>query len=144
MSTAQGCEAFNNFTFCTVILSFDLPAGKAGICILHFFMLIIKSMTISKAKTKIAICGLGYVGFPVALLFAKAGFRVTGVDVDEEKVKKINRGGNPIEGKEPGLKELISQVMRTDNFTATSDVAEYREADVIIVAVETPVEDDTL
>ena len=101
MSTAQGREAFNNFAFCTVILSFDLPAGKAGICILHFFMLIIKSMTISKKTTKIAICGLGYVGFPVALLFAKAGFKVTGVDVNEEKIKKINRGGNPIEGKEP-------------------------------------------
>jgi len=103
-----------------------------------------KSMRISPKTTKIAVCGLGYVGFPVALLFAKAGFKVTGVDISEEKVKKINRGGSPIQGKEPGLKELIGQVKKTDHFLATTDPAVYQEADVILVAVETPVEDDTL
>jgi len=99
-------------------------------------------MKISPKTTRIAICGLGYVGFPVALLFAKAGFKVIGVDISKEKVKKINRGGSPIEGKEPGLKELISQVKQTGNFTATTDPEAYQEADIIIVAVETPVEDD--
>ena len=100
-------------------------------------------MKISPKTTKIAVCGLGYVGFPVALLFAKAGFQVTGVDINEEKIRKINRGGSPIEGKEPGLKELIGQVKKTNRFSATTDPEAYQDADVIIVAVETPVEDDT-
>jgi len=100
-------------------------------------------MKISPKTTKIAICGLGYVGFPVALLFAKAGFQVSGVEISVEKVKKINRGSSPIEGKEPGLKELIGQVKKTGRFSATTSPAAYQEADVILVAVETPVEDDT-
>jgi UDP-N-acetyl-D-mannosaminuronic acid dehydrogenase len=100
-------------------------------------------MKISPKTTHIAVCGLGYVGFPVALLFAKAGFQVTGVDVNEEKIRKINRGGNPIEGKEPGLKELIGQVKKTGRFQATTDPASYQEAQVIIIAVETPVEEET-
>ncbi len=100
-------------------------------------------MKISPKTTKIAICGLGYVGFPVALLFAKAGFTVVGIDVNEEKIRKIIRGGNPIEGKEPGLKELINFIRKQGRFAATVEPAAYQEADVIIVAVETPVEEET-
>jgi len=110
-------------------------------------------MKISPKTTKIAICGLGYVGFPVALLLARAGFQVVGVDVNEDKIKKINRGGNPIEGKEPGLKELIGQVSaqgrsasggkKTGRFRATTEPTFYQAADIIIVAVETPVEEET-
>lgn len=100
-------------------------------------------MNISKNKTIIAVCGLGYVGLPVALLFAKAGFRVFGVDKNPEKIKKINQGKSTIEGKEPGLKELISLVYKKGNFKAFTEPEVYKKADVIIVAVETPVEDDT-
>lgn len=106
------------------------------------YVIILISMQIWPKTTKIAVCGLGYVGFPVALLFAKAGFEVVGMDVNQEKVKKINRGGNPIQGKEPGLKDLISKVKRTRRFLATTDTISYKEADVVIVAVETPVEED--
>lgn len=100
-------------------------------------------MTISKDKTKIAVCGLGYVGLPVALLLAKAGFKVIGVDRDEEKIAKINAGKNIIEGKEPGLKELVKLVHQKGNFAVTIEASAYHDADIIIVAVETPVEDGT-
>lgn len=100
-------------------------------------------MEIRKNKTTIAVCGLGYVGLPVALLFAQSGFKVLGVNRTQEKVAKINLGQNIIEGKEPGLKELIKTVHRQGNFRATTDPAVYHQADVIIVAVETPVEDVT-
>ncbi|MCL5407567.1 MAG: nucleotide sugar dehydrogenase [Patescibacteria group bacterium] len=93
--------------------------------------------------TTIAVCGLGYVGLPVALLFAQAGFKVFGVNRGKEKVAKINLGKNPIEGKEPGLKELIKTVHHQGNFEATTDPKIYHQADVIIVAVETPVEEET-
>jgi len=94
-------------------------------------------------QKQVAVCGLGYVGFPVALLLARAGFKVAGVDLDEERIKKINRGGQVIEGKEPGLKDLAKLVHKKGNFTVTSDINAYQEADIIIVAVETPVEDET-
>lgn len=100
-------------------------------------------MIISSKKTKIAVCGLGYVGFPVALLFAKAGFKVVGIDIDEKKIKKINNGRSIIEGKEPGLKELVKKTYKSGILKATSDISEYKCADVILVAVETPVEDST-
>lgn len=96
-----------------------------------------------KNKTTIAICGLGYVGLPVALLFAKAGFKVFGVDRDRQKVEKINQGRNTIEGKEPGLTELAKAVFKKGNFQATIDPAIYGSAEVIFVAVETPVESDS-
>ena len=100
-------------------------------------------MQIKKNKTKIAICGLGYVGYPVAMLFAKAGFNVIGVDLNVERVQKINRGISPIQGKEPGLNELSREIKKKGNFFATTDQAIYKDADVIIVAVETPVEEET-
>lgn len=100
-------------------------------------------MKISKNNTTIAICGLGYVGLPVGLLFAEAGFKVFGIDRDEEKIAKINLGKNTIEGKEPGLKELIKKVHSQGNFEASTSPELYKQADVIIIAVETPVEDRT-
>ncbi|MEK7143167.1 MAG: nucleotide sugar dehydrogenase [Patescibacteria group bacterium] len=100
-------------------------------------------MKIDPKLTKIAVCGLGYVGFPIALLFARAGFVVIGVDLNEQKIRLINRGSNPIEGKEPGLKELIRQVQSKGNLEATSSTAAYQDADFIIVAVETPVDEKT-
>ena len=94
-----------------------------------------------KNKT-VAICGLGYVGYPVSMLFADAGFNVIGVDILEERVKRLNAGENPIKGQEPGLDELVEKVIKNGNFRATADVKEYSKADYIIVAVQTPVAEE--
>jgi UDP-N-acetyl-D-glucosamine dehydrogenase len=47
---------------------------------------------IENRETQIGVIGLGYVGLPLAIEFVRAGFQVTGIDVDQEKVKKLNRG----------------------------------------------------
>ncbi|GAB5492381.1 MAG: UDP-N-acetyl-D-mannosamine dehydrogenase [Phototrophicaceae bacterium] len=91
----------------------------------------------------IAQIGLGYVGLPVACMFAKSGFRTTGLDVIAERVEKVNQGINPIEGIEPGLADLIKTVVSEGNLHCTTDVNELQDADVVIVAVQTPVEADT-
>jgi len=93
-------------------------------------------------KETVAICGLGYVGYPVAMLFADAGFDVVGVDILEERVQRLNAGENPIKGQEPGLDELVEKVFAKGNFRATSDMTEYKTADYIIVAVQTPVAEE--
>ena len=94
-----------------------------------------------KNKT-VAVCGLGYVGYPVSMLFADAGFSVIGFDILEERVKRLNEGENPIKGQEPGLDELVEKVFENGNFRATSDMSEYKLADYIIVAVQTPVAEE--
>ena len=90
----------------------------------------------------VAICGLGYVGYPVSMLFADAGFNVIGMDILEERVKRLNEGENPIKGQEPGLDKLIEKVFKKGSFRATTDVKEYGLADYIIVAVQTPVAEE--
>ena len=98
---------------------------------------------IQKRKAKVAVVGLGYVGTPVAALFADAGFDVLGLDIQEEKIKKINQGINPIEGKEPGLTELVEKVVKSGKLLASSDYTKLKEIDLVTVSVETPVDDET-
>jgi len=95
-----------------------------------------------KKNTTVAVCGLGYVGYPVAMLFADAGFNVIGFDILEDRVKRLNKGENPIKGQEPGLDKLVEKVFKNGNFRATTDMTEYKLADYIIVAVQTPVAEE--
>ena len=97
---------------------------------------------IENRSAKLAVIGLGYVGLPVAALFAKKGFQVVGVDVKQDRVDLINKGVSPIEGKEPGLAELIREVAESGVFHATIDYKELCDADVILIDVETPVNED--
>ena len=90
-------------------------------------------------SAKLAVIGLGYVGLPVAALFAQRGFTVTGVDVKAERVERINQGISPIEGDEPGLAELIAGVVNSGKLHATTDYDELKDVDVVLVDVETPV-----
>jgi UDP-N-acetyl-D-mannosaminuronic acid dehydrogenase len=96
----------------------------------------------SPTKPKMAVVGIGYVGLPVALLFADKGYDVVGLDVDENRVQMINSGVNPIKGREPGMDELVKKVAKSKNFIATTDATKLSDRDMILVAVQTPVEGD--
>ena len=98
---------------------------------------------IQDRSAKVAVVGLGYVGLPVACLFAEAGFPVTGIRRRQTKVDMINQGICPIEGQEPGLAELLTRVAAEGRLRATTDYESCRNADVLLVAVETPVDPDT-
>jgi UDP-N-acetyl-D-mannosaminuronic acid dehydrogenase len=85
------------------------------------------TMTLADLRRKIedrtaviAVVGLGYVGLPVACKFADAGLRVIGVDIKPDLVAKISAGQNPIEGREPGLADLLTRVAKSGQLTATS------------------------
>jgi len=95
---------------------------------------------IERKEARIGLIGLGYVGLPVACVFAKAGFPVTGVDVKSGRVSHINAGQNPIEGDEPGLAELLAEVVAARRLRATTNYNALSEADVVIIAVDTPVD----
>ncbi|MGH8912849.1 MAG: nucleotide sugar dehydrogenase [Acidimicrobiia bacterium] len=87
----------------------------------------------------IGVIGLGYVGLPVACTFAQAGFSVIGVDVDARRVESINAGTSPIDGSEPGLADLVAEVVQTGAFRATVDPRDLARADIITINVQTPV-----
>jgi UDP-N-acetyl-D-mannosaminuronic acid dehydrogenase len=94
---------------------------------------------IENRAASIGVIGLGYVGLPVAAMFAQAGFRVVGLDIKPERVVLINKGMNPIEGDEPGLSPLIAEVVRSGNLSASCDYTDLSHSDVILIAVETPI-----
>lgn len=91
---------------------------------------------------KVAVIGLGYVGLPVAAAFAEAGLRVVGVDIDAAKVAAVNARKCPLSGREPDLAALIAK-HGGKRLTATTDYAACGTADAVLVAVETPIDDDT-
>lgn len=104
-------------------------------------------MTLSELQQRIeareatlAVIGLGYVGLAVAAAFAEAGFRVIGVEIQANRVEQINAGQNPMVGDEPGLDDLLKKVVQSGGLRATTDHAELRAADVILICVETPVD----
>jgi len=90
---------------------------------------------IIKKEITIGIIGLGYVGLPLAVRFASAGFDVTGIDTDEGKVTKVNEGKSYIpDVKKEEIKRLVSQ----GKLRATIDYDALGNLDVIIICVPTP------
>ena len=79
--------------------------------------------------------GLGYVGLPLALEFAKAGFRVTGFDLDGDKVRLLNDGGSYIEDV-PASE--VKMAVDAGRLSGTTDFDALTDADVINVCVPTP------
>jgi UDP-N-acetyl-D-glucosamine dehydrogenase len=90
---------------------------------------------ISDRSARIGVIGCGYVGLPLALSFAKAGFRVTGVDVNKERVRRLCAGESYIQDVRS---DELAAVVKAGRFTATIDYEALRDADAIFVAVPTP------
>ena len=99
---------------------------------------------IKNKAARLAVVGLGYVGLPVAALFAEEGFDVLGIEIRSKHVAKINAGICPIEGHEPGLAELLQRVVVTGKLRATTEYGALEDRDVFLIAVETPVDEDNI
>ena len=88
---------------------------------------------IEKKEAIVGIIGLGYVGLPLLIRFAEEGFRVIGFDIDEKKVKKLNKKVSYIHHISSRLLEKIG-----DKFIATTDFRRLNEPDCILICVPTP------
>ncbi|MBM3264768.1 MAG: nucleotide sugar dehydrogenase [candidate division Zixibacteria bacterium] len=88
---------------------------------------------IETRQARISVIGLGYVGLPVALSFARAGFRVTGIDSSPAKIERLKCG-------ETGITDVSSDDLQATEgrFHPTLDYAEIRDQDVVIICVPTP------
>jgi UDP-N-acetyl-D-glucosamine dehydrogenase len=90
---------------------------------------------IAQRTARIGVIGLGYVGLPLAVEFARAGFDVTGFDVDQSKVDAINAGRSYIG--DVKTEELAAEVKR-DRLRGTTDMTQLQQMDVVDICVPTP------
>ena len=100
----------------------------------------IKSELLGKIKEKsavVGIVGLGYVGLPLAVEFAKAGYKTIGFDVQAKKVDAVNAGHNYI-GDIVG--DTLKSMVESGRLSATSDFAFIQEVDAVAICVPTPLD----
>jgi UDP-N-acetyl-D-glucosamine dehydrogenase len=90
---------------------------------------------LERREANIGVIGLGYVGLPLAVAFAREGFAVTGFELDPEKVRALSEGRSYIEDVP---ESEIAEARERGGFSVTTDFAELSRMDVINVAVPTP------
>jgi UDP-N-acetyl-D-glucosamine dehydrogenase len=86
-------------------------------------------------KTGVCIIGLGYVGLPLAVAFAKAGLKVLGVDVQQRRVTRVNKGQSYIVDVDS---ETLTEVIKKGLLEATIDQSKIKEVNAICICVPTP------
>lgn len=94
---------------------------------------------IDNGSAKICVIGLGYVGLPLAVEYAGAGFEVLGIDVDARKIAKLNRGENYIDDVDG---DKLREMVEAGKFSAASDYKNIAAQDVIFICVPTPFTDN--
>ena len=90
---------------------------------------------IATKTLRVAVIGLGYVGLPLAVTFAEAGFHVTGIDIDQQKIDRINRGESYIPDITSSTLEKLIEAKRL-NFTC--DFEALDDIDAVSICVPTP------
>ncbi len=90
---------------------------------------------IGARTARVGVVGLGYVGLPLAVEFAKAGFPVTGIDISEEKTRRVNAGDSYV-GDIPSA--VLAPLVASGRLRATCDFAAVRDLDTINICVPTP------
>jgi UDP-N-acetyl-D-glucosamine dehydrogenase len=90
---------------------------------------------IRSRRARVGIVGLGYVGLPLAVEYAQAGFTVTGIDISAEKVKRVNAGDSYV-GDVPSSK--LAGLVESGKLRATADFSAVLELDTINICVPTP------
>jgi UDP-N-acetyl-D-glucosamine dehydrogenase len=104
----------------------SVPSGNAAAALIE---------KIEARTARIGIIGQGYVGLPLALVFAEGGFPVVGFDVDSRKVEALGRGESYIRHIGP---ERVAEAVRSGRFSATADFDGLVDCDAVIICVPTP------
>jgi len=90
---------------------------------------------IRSRNARVGIVGLGYVGLPLAVEFAKAGFQVTGIDVNSQKVARVNAGDSYVGDIPSGV---LASLVKNGKLRATTDFGVVRDLDTVNICVPTP------
>ncbi|MDP9172084.1 MAG: nucleotide sugar dehydrogenase [Acidobacteriota bacterium] len=86
-------------------------------------------------RARVGVVGLGYVGLPLAVEYAEAGFHVTGIDLSEPKTSKVNAGDSYIGDIPSGV---LAPLVKSGHLRATTDFSAIRELDTVNICVPTP------
>ena len=88
----------------------------------------------------VCVVGIGRIGLPTVLSFAKAGLQTIGVDINEKLVDSINTGNFPLKD-EPGYEEIFNEVRKNGNFSATTNINEaISKSNLILLSLPTPMD----
>ena len=90
---------------------------------------------IENKSLTVGIIGLGYVGLPLAVEYAKKGFKTIGFDLDQKKLNMLAKGKNYIEDLKD---EWIKEIRKNDTFIATDDFKQLKKCQAIFICVPTP------
>lgn len=93
---------------------------------------------IQEKQATVGIVGLGYVGYPLALVFSEAGFPVIGFDIDKDKVTRFNKGDSYIKHINHGR---LAKAIATGRISASNDFSRIAECDAVIMCVPTPLDE---
>ena len=98
-----------------------------------------------KSRTiRVCVVGIGRIGLPTALLFAKSGLDTIGVDINENLVQNINSGIYPLKD-EPGIEEIFNDVIKNKKFSATTKIEDaVPNADLILLSLPTPMDENNI
>ena len=93
---------------------------------------------------KVCVVGIGRIGLPTALSFAKAGLYTIGVDINQKLVDSINTGNFPLKD-EPGYEDVFNNVRKNGNFLATTDINEaISKSNLILLSLPTPMDENNI
>lgn len=90
---------------------------------------------IKNRQALVAVIGLGYVGLPLAVEYARQGYQVTGIDTNTERIKQLRAGASYIMDVSS---QEVEQVIKSRRFTPTTDYSQLKEVDAISICVPTP------
>ena len=90
---------------------------------------------IERRTARLGVIGLGYVGLPLAVEFGRAGYRVSGLDIDERRVSRLRRGRSYIQDVPSAH---VQELVRSGIFQPTTDFSVLKHLDAVIVCVPTP------
>ena len=98
-----------------------------------------------QSKTlKVCVIGIGRIGLPTALSFAKSGLETVGVDINKLLVENINSGIFPLKD-EPGYEEIFDEVIKSKKFSATTKIEDVvPESDLILLSLPTPMDENNI
>ena len=100
--------------------------------------------SLTSKSLKVCVIGIGRIGLPTALSFAKSGLETIGVDINESLVQNINSGKFPLKD-EPGYDEIFDDVIKNKKFSATTDIEKaVPDSDLILLSLPTPMDEHNI
>ena len=100
--------------------------------------------SLNSKTLRVCVIGVGRIGLPTALSFAKSGLQTIGVDINEKLVENINSGKFPLKD-EPGYDEIFDSVLKTKKFSATTKIEDaVPNSDLILLSLPTPMDENNI